>query len=248
MLLPAPTSWVWDGECAIFDRRPTCVSIAFDRAPLSVRWLDDAPRLIDGTLRNVVPPATDGRRLWTIEYGISTYDLIARDLASGVVAVRAPLMRTTRGQFELILGSPVVAEDGTVLVYRHGSGVGGAFVAHAPDGTPRWSRPAARTRGFGPADGAIFDHDAMLGVGRGGIVYGAVGSSVVALRVADGDPVWELAAFTDLNAPAMNLSPNGDLYVVDAEGVLYAIATSSSGLASSPWPIVGGGHRLASSR
>ena len=246
--LPTPSSFVWNDECAVFAGSPTCFSIAFDRAPLRVRWQVDRPTLVDGTLRHVTPPATDGTRMWAVMFGISTYDLVAIDLATGARAVRVPLMRTSSGQSELLLGPAVVAEDGTVIVYRHGSGVPGALSAHGADGIERWSYPAARARRSGSSGGAIFDHDATHLIGRGGLVYLAMGDTVHAVRIADGSSAWRLDGLTDVNEPAVNLSPNGDLYVLDAERTLYAIATDSAGLAPSPWPIPGGGHRLAHAR
>ena len=246
--LPTPSSFVWADECAIFDGAATCFSIAFDRAPLRVRWQTDRPDLLDGTLRHITPPATDGRRMWAVMYGISTYDLVAIDVATGARAVRVPLMRTGSGQTELLLGPAVVAEDGTVIVYRHGSGVSGALSAHAPDGSERWTYPAPRARRSGPAGGALFDHEATHLVGRGGIVYLAMGDAVHAVRLEDASTVWRLDGLTDVNEPGVNLGPGGDLYVLDAERTLYAIATGSPGLAASPWPIPGGGHRLAHAR
>ncbi len=246
--LPVPSSFVWADECAVFAGAATCFSIAFDRAPLGVRWQVAAPTLIDGTLRHVTPPATDGTRMWAVMYGISTYDLVAIELATGARTVRVPLMRTSAGQSELLLGPAVVAEDGTVIVYRHGSGVSGALSAHRADGSERWVFAAARARRSGSAGGAIFDHDATHLVGRGGLVYLAMGDTVAAVRIEDGSSAWRLDGLPDVNEPAINLSPNGDLYVLDAERTLYAIATGSAGLAASPWPIPGGDHRLAHAR
>ena len=60
--------------------------------------------------------------------------------------------------------------------------------------------------------------------------------------------MWRLDGLVDVNEPAVNLGPGGDLYVLDAERTLYAIATGSPGLAASPWPIPGGGHRVAHAR
>ena len=246
--LAAPSSFVYEDECALVGTQPTCFSVAFEHRPLRMRWMVDEPRLLDGTFRHVIPPGSDGARLWTIAFGISTYELIGVDLETGARTVRVPLMRTTRGQSELLLGPPVVTEDANIVVYRHGSGVPGALVAFERDGTELWRYPAARTRRSTSADGAIFDYEGTHLVGRGGLVYLAVGDSVHAVRAESGELVWRLDGFDDLNESAINLSVRGDLYVLDASGSLHAIATSSAGLAPTPWPVAGGNARHAYAR
>lgn len=245
--LPTPSSFVWDGECALFDGVPTCWNIGFRSDPLDRSWFEGRPRLIDGTLRHAVPPAFDGRRMWSIEYGISTYDIVAVDVRDGDRMIREPLMRTSSGQTELLLGPPVIAEDGSVIVYRHGSGVPGALEKRSSDGDLVWTVDAPRVRRSTPAGGAIFSDEATHLVGRGGLVYLGVGATVYAIDL-EGAVAWRLDAFVDVNESAPNLHPNGDLYVLDQGATLYAIATDSPGLARSPWPIPGGNARLAWSR
>lgn len=246
--LPTPSSFVWDGECAVFADAPTCWNIGFRFDPLDRAWLEGRPRLIDGTLRNIVPPAFDGRRMWSIEYGISTYELVAVDVRDGDRVIREPLMRTSSGQTELLLGSPVIAEDGSVILYRHGSGVPGALEKRSSSGELEWTASAPRVRRGTPAGGAIFSNEALHLVGRGGLVYLAVGASVYALELRDGSLVWRIDGLTDLNESAINLHRNGDLYVLDRGETLHAIVTASAGLAPSPWPIPGGNARLSLSR
>lgn len=246
--LPTPSSFVWDGECGVYDDVPSCWNIGFRLDPLDRAWLEGRPRLIDGTLRNIVPPAFDGSRLWTIEYGISTYDLVAIEVRNGDRDVRESLMRTTSGQTELLLGPPVIAEGGSIIVYRHGSGVPGALEAYSRRGAQQWSLAAPRARGTGPAGGALFDHEATHLVARDGIVYLGMGSSVYAVDVNDGGLIWRLDSMADFNQPAVNLHPNGDLYVLDSDATLYAIVTGSPGLAPSPWPIPAGNAQLSLSR
>lgn len=246
--LETPSSFVYDGECGLTGGLAACWNVAYDRRTLDRRWFESTARLVDGTFRHILPPAFDRERAWSIEFGISTYRLVAVDLASGDRTVEATIMRTSSGQTELLIGPPVVTERGDVAVYVHGTrdtSPRGALELFAADGTQRWTFPAARAARSTPAGGAVFSGEATHLVGRAGIVYLAMGNSVYAVDAIDGSERWRLEGLGDVNEPGVNLSPNGDLYVRDAEGTLLAIATESFGLAASPWPIPGGNARLS---
>lgn len=246
--LPLPNSpFVWKDECLVVGQGVACYQIAVDGSPLGIRWEQTAaPRIVDGTLRDIVPPATDGRHLWTIEWGIFTYDLVAVDLESGERVVRVPVLRTSN-QNDLLLGPPVITEDGSIVVYRRASIVPGALVSYSPEGAVRWEvpfMPSPDERPGRPVSTNVATHL----VGRGDILYLAMGTSVVAIDAADGGEIWRLEGLGNVNQGALNLSPNGDLYVRNANGALYAITTGSEGLASTPWPIPGGNARLSRAR
>ncbi|MFK8001650.1 MAG: hypothetical protein AB8H86_18795 [Polyangiales bacterium] len=246
--LSLPSSpFVWKDECVILGQGIACYQIAIDESPLSIRWEQTtSPRIVDGTLRHIVPPATDGRRLWTIEWGIFTYDLVGVDLETGERVIRVPFLRTSN-QNDLLLGPPVITERGDIIVYRRASIVPGALVSYTPEGVVRWEvpfMPSSDERPGRPVSTNVATHL----VGAGGIVYLAMGSAVVALDEEDGGELWRLDGLGNVNQGALNLSPNGDLYVRNAGGTLYAITTGSAGLASTPWPIPGGNARLSRAR
>lgn len=196
----------------------------------------------------MLAPAFDGARMWSVEYGVSTYRLVAVDVASGVRAVETMIMRTSSGQTELLIGPPVVTSRGDVAVYVHGTREPprGALEVYAPDGARRWTFVAPRAPRSTPAGGAVFSGEATHLAGRAGVLYLAMGDAVYAID-EDSRERWRVEGLGDLNEPGVNLSDNGDLYVRDADGALTAIATESAGLAASPWPIPGGDARLSKS-
>lgn len=247
--LETPSSFVYDDECGLFGELAACWNVAYDRRSLEQRWFVSSARIVDGTFRHVLAPAFDGARMWSVEYGISTYRLVGVDLATGARAVETTIMRTSSGQTELLLGPPVLTASGDVAVYVHGTREGprGALELYAPDGARRWAFVAPRARRSTPAGGAVFSGEATHLAGHAGLLYLAMGHAVYAVE-ADGTERWRVEGLGDLNEPGVNLSDNGDLYVRDAGGVLTAIATESFGLAASPWPIPGGSARLSNAR
>lgn len=246
--LALPSSpFVWKDECIIIGQGVACYQIAIDASPLSVRWEQTTrPHIVDGTLRNIVPPATDGRRLWTIEWGIFTYDLVAVDIETGERVVRVPFLRTSNAN-DLLLSPPVITESGNILVYRRASIVPGALMSYTAEGEIRWMVPVTPSPDERPSR-TVSTNVATHLLGAGGIVYLAMGTSVIALDEEDGSEVWRLEGLGNVNQGAVNLSPNGDLYVRNANGTLYAITTGSRGLANTPWPIPGGNARLSRAR
>ena len=245
--LASPSSFVWDGECALAGGLTACWNVAYEGT--TQRWIRESPRIIDGTLRHVVPPAFDGRRLWTVRYGISSYQLVAIDAATGATDVEVGFMSTLSGQSELLIGPPVVVADGSILVYAHGTGHEGALRLHGPDGLERWRLAFPRTRRSTPAGGAIFSDEATHLVGRSGIAYLGMGDVVAAIDLESRSVLWQVAGLVDVNEPGINLARNGDLYVLDHERRLHAIATGvPGGLEATPWPIPGGNAQLSLAR
>jgi len=242
--LESESSFVWDDECLLAGDEALCWNVAYGLEPLERLWLNARTRILDGTFRHVIPPALDRERMWSIEYGISTYELVATDRRSGERVSSSTLMRTTSGQTSLLLGPPVLTAAGDVLVYVHGTRPEPGALEAWREGERRWSFVAPRAPRSSPAGGAVFSNVATHLVGSRGI-YLAVGDTIYALD-EDAEERWRVAGLGDLNEPRINLSPNGDLYVVDAEWTLVAVATESRGLAASTWPIPGGDHRLSS--
>ena len=242
--LPMESSFVWSEECLVSGPRAACHNIAYDRGSLEQDWIRENPRIVDGTLRNIVMPASDGERMWTVRFGISTYELVAHDLSTGREELSTLIARSTSGQVDMVVSPPVLSPSGVVFTYVHvrrEAGGTGALEAFSLMGEPMWSVPA-------PATEEVFGTDGNLLVGRNGIVYLAVGSTVCARGTTDGEAHWCLELDVDFNEPQINLSPNGDLFVRSAAEALYVIRTASPGLAPSPWPAPGGSHRFHNSR
>lgn len=245
--LPEETTYVYEDECFALADTIGCVDVAFDRESLTQLFRTPSPRLIDGTFRHPLPPASDGALTYVVEYGISTYRLRVRETRTGAERALVTLARSTRGQSNLLVGPPVLTEGGLVVLYlsthRDDGEAPGQLEAFTRDGAPAWSFAAPRTRRReDPYDG-IYSGEATHVAGRGAI-YLAVGASVYAIDDRDGALLWQLEGLGDLNEPGTNLSPNGELYVRSVDGVLTAIRTASPGLARSSWPAPGGGHRL----
>lgn len=229
-------AFVWPEECSIFGNQINCFDVAFDLDTLEEDWRQ-TERIIDGTLRNVIFPARVGRdRFATLLFGVSTYELVVRNIADGTRAWRETLVNSDRGQVGLFYGAPVVAQSRRIITYLHAGG-SGFLRAHEPDGPQVWS--------FG-ADANLqeFNRHATHTAGAAGIIYLAAGSSVRA--VEDRQEVTELWARHDLgefHGISITLSPNSDLVVVNDLRELMIIATQSGGPATTGWPSLGGGPR-----
>jgi hypothetical protein len=249
VLVRDDTSYLYDGECFALPTTIGCADTAFDQASLARLWISPTPLLIDGTFRHVLPPASDGTNSYFVTYGISTYQLRGRETRTGRDRFVATIARTTRGQVDLLVGPPVISATGLAVLYfsahREGLGPDGQLETFHSDGRRGWTFPAARTPRT-MRDAAIFSGVATHVAGNRAI-YLAVGRSVYAVREDDGRLLWQIDGLGDVNEPGTNLSPNGELYVRNLDGVLYAIRTESNGPAASPWPIPGGGYRLSRS-
>ena len=120
--------------------------------------------------------------------------------------------------------SPSIGVDGTIYV---GSGDGNVYAIN-PNGTQKWSFPIGVSANSSPAIGA-----------DGTIYVGSSDGNVYAIN-PDVTQKWVFSTGRHLLSPA--IGPDGTLYVnsgsQDSEAdVLYAINTSSGGLANSAWPM-----------
>jgi outer membrane protein assembly factor BamB len=239
---------LYDGECFALPDTIGCADIAFDRASLAKLWVSPNTLLLDGTFRHVLPPASDGASSYLVEYGISTYQLRAREVRTGRVRFTTQLTHTTMGQVGILLGPPVISATGLVILYvsahRQEAAAEGQLEAFHSDGRAAWTFAAQRTARPDPNRVDAIFSDVATHVAGTSAIYLAVGRSVYAVREEDGRLLWQIDGLGDVNEPGTNLSPNGDLYVRNLDGVLYAIRTESSGPAPSMWPVPGGGHRL----
>ena len=120
------------------------------------------------------------------------------------------------------MGSPVIATDDTVIA------VSNKAVAYAftPDGALRWKTP------LGDPIRNAFQPSPL--VGKDGTIY-AFADHVLTAITSDGKLTWKLQLSDDALVPPA-LAADGTLYVATDDGMLYAVKTSSKGLASSSWP------------
>lgn len=235
-----PSSGVYDEECVFASPRTLCWDVGFDGALRELYYRGDRQRIIDGTRRHLTQVAWDGRRLWTLRYGISTYQLVGREPISGRDDVVVEVARTAAGQTRMTASPPAIGPAGEVVVYFHGRSPGdrpeGFFLSVDPNGRERWVFPASRSL----SSRNVFSTTASVAIGDAGVVYGAVGNFVYGIDLEDGTERWRTFTDLDLDDPDLQLSPLGDLALRDDDGVLTIVATESTGLADSPWPIAGG--------
>ena len=233
-----------DEECALAVDQVVCFDGVYDLESGAPVWATDRTEILDGTFRHVVGPAVGRETLYAAIYGISTYDLVARDLTTGRQTFRVPLMRTNRGQTDLLIGAPVLGPDGTIYVYVNGHREGvahtGELVAFAPDGSERWRHVQNATRQ------EFFQHATHL-VGNVGVVYLAVGTTVTALDAVSGEMRWQSAGGVQ-NTPGLSMNRAGELLLRTDAGVGQLIVTESTGLAASPWPSRWGDHLQRNAR
>ncbi len=240
------SSYVYEGECLVAAGAARCWNVGYDLADMRLLYYRDPPRLIDGTFRHVTQPAFDGERLWTLRFGISTYDLVANDAGSGEEVSRVPLARTTRGQREVIASPPVIGAGGEVLVYFSGyreAAPRGQLQAFSADGEPLWSYTAERS---GSRD--VFGTTSMIAIGDANVAYLAVGETLHAVVVSNGAPRWAVADLGDVNDPMLQISPLGDVAVLNDADVLQVVATESLAVGRSRWPVAGGDPQATYSR
>jgi outer membrane protein assembly factor BamB len=133
--------------------------------------------------------------------------------------------------------SAVIGPDGTVYVGSGGTQYDpdqtGTFYAINPDGSPKWDYALPGCVGGGATIGA----DGLIYVPTAGCVLG--GTGILVVLNPDGTLAWEFEVPGDVKvisgAPA--LAADGTLYLVSTyAGELYALKTTSMGLASGPWP------------
>jgi PQQ-like domain len=247
-------------ECAAFGTRLACQSVAFDSATLRSLWATDALELIDGTTRHSVNPASDGERLYSLVYGVSTYFIRATRVDTGEQVWARDLGPSPSGQFGLATGGPIIGEDGAIYVYIAYSKqpvtrpVGhvdevvepgedlGWLIAFEATGEERF-RDAAPHGGF-----ADYDEHATHLAGDDGAIYFATAKGVFAVDARDGSARWQRMDLGRIDNPRLTLSPDGDLLVQTASDELIYLATDAHGAADSPWPLPGGDRRNLNAR
>ncbi len=118
--------------------------------------------------------------------------------------------------------SPVITADDTIIA------VSNKAVAYAftPQGTLLW-----KTRLGDPIRSV--DQPSPL-VGKDGTIYAFADHGLIGLTAA-GKQIFNLRLSEDVTVPP-TLAPDGTLYVATNDGMLYAVKTSSKGLAPSSWP------------
>jgi outer membrane protein assembly factor BamB len=232
------SSYVWDGECVVADTGALCWNVAYDLDDLERRYYRDPPLILDGTLRHITEPAFDGERLWTLRFGISTYDLVAQSTRTGEEVVSTRIARTSAGQSQAIMSPPVIGAGGEVLVYFSGSradGPAGQLEAFSSRGDRLWSYAAPRSAGPD-----VFRTTSSIAIGDANVAYLAVGATVHAVVVSTGAPRWTLMVLGVLNDPDLQISPLGDIAVIDDTDRLIVIATEALTVGRTPWPVAGG--------
>jgi outer membrane protein assembly factor BamB len=117
--------------------------------------------------------------------------------------------------------SPVIASDNTIIALSTQA----TLYAFTPDGTVSWNVHVDPVK-------TIYQPTPVLG--NDGTIYVLAARKVVALSLA-GRTIWELPLPAD-SVVSPTLAPDGTLYVVTSDHILYAVQTASKGLMSSPWP------------
>jgi PQQ-like domain len=115
--------------------------------------------------------------------------------------------------------NPVIGKDGTVYVGVRGSGMN----AIDEKGVLRWVYPS-------PQPEKAFTSAV---VGENGLIYFGDSSNTLYALKPDGSLAWSRGSIGGAGPPA--LAPDGTLYAV-AGSVLFAVSTSSKGMARSAWP------------
>ena len=238
-------NWSNVNECAITGNILACLDHALDLDTGRVLWGSDNFEIIDGTLRHALPPAIDTERgrIYVAMFGISSYLLVAHDLATGREIFRTTLATSNQGQRGLLMGAPVIDNHGVVYVYVNVSSVagdGGHLYAVTPEGARSSFWAATSTR-------QDFTHTATHLLGRGGQMYFAVANALERINVAGGGG-WHLSIPEGVNDPELALSTNGNLAVHTDDDQLLVVVTDSPGNLDSPWPAPGGSAHNANAR
>jgi outer membrane protein assembly factor BamB len=230
-----------DTSCAIKGRIVGCFDRALDLDARRMLW-SGPTEIIDGTFRHATPSAIAGGRIYTGVYGISTYQFVARELRTGREIFRTTLLKSSRGQFDLLFGAPVIDASGTAFVYlsaHDGGAPRGRLFAVRRDGTIEWTYEATTPRE------RYFEYGTHV-AGNGDIVYLAIGTALHAID-RGGRMRWRTTIPSTSTASPV-LSPNGDLALHTDDDQLVVIATESAGVANSEWPALGGDERNANMR
>ncbi len=107
---------------------------------------------------------------------------------------------------------PAIANDGTIYVTNQG----GYIHAVTPTGSDRWSRLITANT-----------HPSAVAIGADGTVYvGDYQNKLLALRPADGTPVWSVATSGSAYTPA--IAANGTLYATTYAGSLVAFGANGA--------------------
>jgi outer membrane protein assembly factor BamB len=124
--------------------------------------------------------------------------------------------------------SPVIGIDGTIyLGTKAGTTVGPEFLALNPDGTLKWRF------GFERSD---FDLYSSAAIGADGLVYfGAESGELYALN-PNGTLAWKFQTNNGINWPSPVIDRQGTIYIGNTDGVVFALQSTSAGMADSSWP------------
>jgi outer membrane protein assembly factor BamB/citrate lyase synthetase len=119
--------------------------------------------------------------------------------------------------------SPAIGSDGTIYIGSGDHEIGnGKVYALNPNGTKKWEFEV---------EGSV---ESCAAIGNDGTVYiGSGGGKVYALDGKSGAKKWELKTDWVESSPA--IGSDGTVYI--GGGKVYAIKSSSSGPANSPWPM-----------
>jgi outer membrane protein assembly factor BamB len=124
-----------------------------------------------------------------------------------------------------VLSSPAVAADGTIYV-----GGGRVYALDPTNGNLKWSFNPGPAVLSSPAIGA----DGIIYIGAKSYTPGE-GDSLYALN-PDCTVKWRFPTLGEVtSSPA--IGPDGTVYVGCADGYVYAVYSTSLGLADSPWPM-----------
>jgi outer membrane protein assembly factor BamB len=127
-----------------------------------------------------------------------------------------------------ILTSPTIGSDGTIYV---GSATGTLYALNPSTGITKWHY---KVTGSEPM---IYSSPA---IGRDGTIYFGSFSSpsnLTAINPDDGSFKWSYETVNDLIRTSPAIGPDGTIYFGSDDGKLYALTSSSYGLAKSSWPM-----------
>jgi|GEM_PF-562952 len=138
-----------------------------------------------------------------------------------------------------VRASPAIAEDGTIYIATKAGGVDRRprLIALSPAGDKIWEHVAML------ADRLDYDIYSTPSVGADGVIYFGAESCILYAVNPDGTLGWQHTIF-GLNWSGPAITADGTLYMGGIDngdygyykGAFCAVATSSQGLARSPWP------------